>query len=107
MTYTFIECGRIRGCIKGLAGNYEDGLMDLDEAIKLKADDVLAFVDRGVFRFLAGDYVGSLADLDEAIKHDPAQPTDILKLRDAVAKVSALQHSAMFSRKICFSEFQL
>ena len=80
--------GRIRGCIKGLAGNYESALEDLDQALKLKPDDVLALVARGVFRFLSGDLVGALADLDQAIKHDPAQPADVLKLRDAIAKVS-------------------
>jgi tetratricopeptide (TPR) repeat protein len=88
------ECGRIRGCIKGLKGDYEGGLKDLDQALNLKASDVLALVDRGVFRFLGGDYIGALADLDEAIKHEPAQPPEILKLRDAIAKVSALQFFA-------------
>ncbi|KAG0567365.1 hypothetical protein KC19_7G129800 [Ceratodon purpureus] len=80
---------RIRGCIKGLAGNYESALEDLDQALKLKPDDILALVDRGVFRFLGGDLVGALADLDQAIKHDPAQPSDILKLRDAIAQILA------------------
>lgn len=80
---------RIRGCIKGLKGDYEGGLKDLDQALNLKASDVLALVDRGVFRFLGGDYIGALADLDEAIKHEPAQPPEILKLRDAIAKILA------------------
>uniref|UniRef100_A0A7I4EKU9 HMA domain-containing protein n=1 Tax=Physcomitrium patens TaxID=3218 RepID=A0A7I4EKU9_PHYPA len=80
---------RIRGCIKGLAGDYEGALEDLDQALKLKTDDVLALVDRGVFKFLGADFAGALADLDQAIKHDPAQPANILKLRDTIAKILA------------------
>ncbi|KAG0559197.1 hypothetical protein KC19_10G086300 [Ceratodon purpureus] len=80
---------RIRGCIKGLAGDYEGGLKDLNQALNLKPNDVLALIDRGVFRFLSGDFVGAFADLDEAIKLDPAQPPDVLKFRDAIAKILA------------------
>lgn len=69
---------------------------DLDQALRLKPDDILALVDRGVFRFLGGDLIGALADLDQAIKHDPGQPSDVLKLRDAIAKVSALQPAPQF-----------
>lgn len=90
LTHNCNACGRIRGCIKGLAGNYEGSLEDLNQALKLNPDDVLALVDRGVFRFLGGDLIGALADLDQAIKHNPAQPPDVLKLRDAIAKVGAL-----------------
>ena len=89
--YIVYDVCRIRGCIKGLAGDYEGALKDLDEAIKLRSDDVLALVDRGIFRFLAGDYKGAVGDLNVAIKHDPAQPREVLKLRDAIMQVSPTQ----------------
>jgi tetratricopeptide (TPR) repeat protein len=80
-------CFRIRGCIKGLAGDYDGALKDLDNALQLRKDDVLALVSRGIFKFLTGDYEGALPDLNQGIKHDPAQPTEVIKLRDTISKV--------------------
>ncbi|CAM6048020.1 unnamed protein product [Sphagnum compactum] len=80
---------RIRGCIKGLAGDYDGALKDLDNALQLRKDDVLALVSRGIFKFLTGDYEGALPDLNQGIKHDPAQPTEVIKLRDTISKILA------------------
>jgi len=99
--------GRIRGCIKGLAGDYQNALKDLDQALSLKPNDVLALVDRGVFRFLGGDFVGALADLNEAIKHNPDLPQDILKLRDSIAKVSELQPASLCKNVLSHAQFFL
>ncbi|CAN5971887.1 unnamed protein product [Sphagnum jensenii] len=80
---------RIRGCIKGLAGDYDGALKDLDNALQLRKDDVLALLSRGIFKFLTGDYEGALPDLNQGIKHDPAQPTEVIKLRDTISKILA------------------
>lgn len=92
-------CGRVRGCIKGLAGNYEEALKDLDQAIEMRPDDVLAIVDRGVFRFLNGDFKAALADLDEGIRLEPLQPPAIMRLRETILQVSVRSIKILSSLK--------
>lgn len=70
-----------------MAGDYDGALKDLDSALQLRKDDVLALLSRGIFKFLTGDYEGALPDLNQGIKHDPAQPTEVIKLRDTISKV--------------------
>lgn len=72
-------------------------MKDLDQAIEMKPDDVLAIVDRGVFRFLNGDFKAALADLDEGIRLEPLQPPAIMKLRETILQVS-VQSTKILSR---------
>jgi tetratricopeptide (TPR) repeat protein len=59
-----------RGYVLGWLGKHEQGLADLDEALRLDAENPMAHYVRGWLRSLSNDYDGSLADASNAARLD-------------------------------------
>jgi Tfp pilus assembly protein PilF len=55
------------GVSKYNSGDKQGALADYNQAIQLKPDYTLAYVNRGVVRSTLGDRQGAIADLDRAI----------------------------------------
>lgn len=62
----------IRGRSKGDIELFDDGIKDLDEAIKLKPDYADAFVERGYIEQRKGDPASAKKDYEKAKKIDPS-----------------------------------
>jgi tetratricopeptide (TPR) repeat protein len=65
------EPHRLHGNILGMAGDYGASVGAFDEAIRLNAQDHLAYYGRGFSRTLQGDHQQALADFDAALRANP------------------------------------
>ena len=52
-------------------GQYQEAIVDYDQAIRLELDDAYAYYNRGVAKFALGQYQEAIADYDQAIELDP------------------------------------
>ena len=60
-----------RGITKGKLGDYAGAIADLDKAIELDPDYIVAYYYRGVSKKKLSYYKSAMADFDRALKLDP------------------------------------
>ena len=60
-----------RGVAKSQLGEYEEALVDYNEAIRLKPDNVEVYINRGPTNLILGEYAEALVDLNEVIRLQP------------------------------------
>jgi len=53
---------------KGESGDYQGAIADYNQAIQLKPDNAIAYVNRGVAKYDLGDYQGAITDYNQAIR---------------------------------------
>ena len=60
-----------RGVVRTNLKDYQGGIADLNEAIRLQPDDARTYSNRGFARSLLKDFTGAIADCDRAIQLAP------------------------------------
>ncbi|HUY89642.1 MAG TPA: tetratricopeptide repeat protein [Pirellulales bacterium] len=85
-----------RGFIRASARRYEAAIADCNEAIRLRPDEALAYVSRGVSLFKQGKQPEAIRDLEAAVRLEPKLGELRAKLGEAIAILGdypqAIQH---------------
>lgn len=85
-----------RGFVRASTGRYEAAIADCNEAIRLRPDEVLAYVSRGVALFKQGQQSEAIRDLEAAVRLEPDSGDLRAKLGEAIVLLGdyrqAIQH---------------
>jgi len=89
-----------RGLVSAQAGDLEAARRDMDRALALDPDLLMARINRGRVRLLQGDHAGALQDLERARALDPSNPFTWLNLAN-LRRAQGDPHAALADVRRC------